>query len=56
MSKRSFQGAQKAFYAKLSHANIGNMTFFEVKEQGESWKRLVTRNWAFLAKFDAFDF
>lgn len=56
MSKRSFQGAQNAFYAKLSHANIGNMTFFEVKEQEGSRKRLVTCNWAFLAKFDAFDF
>lgn len=56
MSKRSFQGAQNVFYAKLSHANIGKMTFFEVKEQEGSRKRLVTCNWAFLAKFDAFDF
>lgn len=44
------------FHAKLSHTNIGNMTFFEGKEQGRGWKRLVTYNWAFLPKCDAFDF
>lgn len=34
MSKRSLQGAQSAFHAKLSHTNIGNMAFSEVTELG----------------------